>query len=49
MGRTKQLLEELQFEDILGEEHRAYIHWMEQEQYYRYPSRIDTDELYDYD
>jgi hypothetical protein len=36
MGKTKELFEELNYQHILGEEHRAYIHWMEQEQYYRY-------------
>lgn len=51
MGKTKVLFEQLQYEDMLGEEHRAYIYWIEQEQYERYPKRkIDNiDELYDYD
>ena len=31
MGKTKELFEELQFENNIGEEARAELHWMEQE------------------
>lgn len=48
MGKTKQLFEELQYEDVLGEEMRAYHHWMEQENYSRYPKR-EINEYYNYD
>lgn len=37
MGMIKQLLEELHYEDLLGEENRAYYHYMEEDQYNRYP------------
>jgi len=48
MSRTKELFEEVQFEQVLGEEHRAYIHWIEQEQYSRYPRRyFDLNEMYE--
>lgn len=50
MGFSKREFEKLQEEYPLGEEHRAYIHWIEQEQYERYSIRNqDTNELYDYD
>ena len=31
MGKTRELFEELQSEDNIGEEARAELHWMEQE------------------
>ena len=50
MGFSKREFEKLQQEYPLGEEHRAYIHWMEQEQYERYPKRKEeTNELDEYD
>jgi hypothetical protein len=50
MGFSKREFEKLQQEYPLGEECRAELHWMEQEQYERYPKRKeDTNELYDYD
>ena len=51
MGYSKREYERLVQEHPLGEEHRAELHWMEQEQYERYPKRKveDTNELYDYD
>jgi len=40
MGFSKREFEKLQQEYPLGEEHRAQLHWMEQEQYERYqPNR----------
>ncbi len=39
MGATKREFEKIQFEDILGEEARVYHKWLEEEEYYRYPSR----------
>ena len=39
MGYSKREFEKLAEEYPLGEEHRAYIHWMEQEQYERYPKK----------
>lgn len=48
MGHTKRLFEEVQFEEVLGEEFRAHVHWMEQETYARFPTR-NTYEEYAYD
>lgn len=39
MGYSKREFEKLAEEHPLGEEHRAYVHWIEQEQYERYPKR----------
>lgn len=40
MSKTKELVDRHNYENPLGEEHRAYVHWMEEEQYYRYqPNR----------
>ena len=50
MSKTKELVDRHNYEHPLGEEHRAELHWMEQEQYERYPNRKDdTSETYDYD
>lgn len=39
MGKSRELFEREREEDMLGEEHRAYVHWIEQEQYDRYPDQ----------
>ena len=39
MGYSKREYERLIQEHPLGEEHRAELHWMEQEQYERYPKK----------
>lgn len=40
MGKTKELFEREREQEILGEEHRAYVHWLEEENYWRYqPNR----------
>ena len=45
MGFSKREFEKLQQECPLGEEHRAYVHWMEEEQYWRYqPNRGRNDD-----
>ena len=44
MGKSRELFEKYREEDILGEEHRAYVHWIEQEQYERYPNKPKEDD-----
>jgi len=43
MGFSKREFEKLQQEYPLGEECRAELHWMEQEQYERYPKKLIPD------
>lgn len=39
MSKTKELLDKYNYENPLGEEHRVYIKWMEEEEYNRYPEK----------
>lgn len=36
MGKTKELFQRMMEEEILGEETRAYVAWLEEEEYQRY-------------
>ena len=44
MGASKELFEKMREEEILGEEARAELHWMEQEYYDRFPKKPIQDD-----